>query len=477
MTESTSLHSFRASSASDRAVLRIRPDVRSACLVSPWLTGKFCEHLGNNICHGMEAQILRNPTFADIRLAADRAPNGGRYFHFDSDEIEKMIQRQAKRYGWAAADIDRLVEARRSVLALWWLARGDVVTSPDVGPHGGRAQRVETTASGDGVEQLVYLPLHRVQRYQWRILARSNDLTGLTISLGPADGSAGAAVSEIDALQDAWRSFEGELFIGDDTPPEALRRLTVSAKGAGQFVIARALLYPADHVGGADPDVIRMLRESNLPVLRWPGGNFVSGYHWRDGVGPRDERPTLPNPAWGNAEPNLFGTDEFVAFCRAVGCEPMICVNAGSGTPEEAAAWVEYCNGGPDTPLGARRVANGAPEPHAVRFWEVGNELYGKHQIGWSTPAGYADRYRHFAEAMTRADPKIELQANGLAPLAVRDDDAWNQLLFEQNADRLRCVTDHILVGGSIDPTSDPHDTTPTRATATVSEMSTAEPP
>ncbi len=85
---------------------------------------------------------------------------------------------------------------------------------------------------------------------------------------------------------------------------------------------------------------MRLLKESKLPILRWPGGNFASTYHFKDGIGPAENRPTLPNYAWGQVENNLFGTDEFILFCRAVGCEPMICINAGSGTPEEAAHWV-----------------------------------------------------------------------------------------------------------------------------------------
>src|SRR5206468_5093319 len=111
---------------------------------------------------------------------------------------------------------------------------------------------------------------------------------------------------------------------------------------------------------------------------RWPGGNFVSTYHWEDGVGPLDSRPTKANFAWGALELNTFGTDEFISFCRAVGCEPMICVNAGSGTPEEAARWIEYCNGPATSPMGKLRAANGHPEPFHVKHWEVGNELWGK---------------------------------------------------------------------------------------------------
>ncbi len=217
--------------------------------------------------------------------------------------------------------------------------------------------------------------------------------------------------------------------------------------------MAHAFLLPADHQGGADPDVIRFLRASRLPLLRWPGGNFVSGYHWEDGVGPIDHRPTRPNYAWGGVEPNLFGTDEYVAFCRAVGCEPMICINAGNGTPEEAARWIEYCNGPATSPEGARRAANGHPAPYHITHWEGGNELWGRWQYHWTTPAGYVDRYRAFAKAMLAADPELRLYACG-APMFWGPE--WNRTVVRGLAPRLPALTDHPLIGGTVSADTDP---------------------
>jgi alpha-N-arabinofuranosidase len=213
------------------------------------------------------------------------------------------------------------------------------------------------------------------------------------------------------------------------------------------------MLLPDDHVHGTDPDVVAMLKEARLPMLRWPGGNFVSAYHWRDGVGSLALRPTRPNHAWSSLEYHTFGTDEFLALCRTLDCEPLICVNAGDGTPEEAAAWVEYCNGSPDTPMGMLRVQNGHPEPYDVEYWEVGNEVYGNWQVGHTTPAGYADRYAGFSEAMLAADPSIRLLACGHWP-----NSEWNDALLARCADRVSCITHHPLVGGQVDDTVDPED-------------------
>jgi alpha-N-arabinofuranosidase len=197
------------------------------------------------------------------------------------------------------------------------------------------------------------------------------------------------------------------------------------------------------------------LKQSRLPLLRWPGGNFVSAYHWEDGIGPSDARPTKPNYAWGGVETNLFGTDEFMDFCGAVGCEPMICVNAGSGTPEEAARWVQYCNGSVDSPMGQRRAAAGHSAPYNVRRWEIGNELWGRWQCGWTTATGYVDRYQRFRKAMLAADPTIRLYACG-APMM--DGSQWNHTLIRGAAPLLTAITDHPLIGGSVPLKTDPMD-------------------
>jgi alpha-N-arabinofuranosidase len=185
-----------------------------------------------------------------------------------------------------------------------------------------------------------------------------------------------------------------------------------------------------------------------------PSGLREAGYDWRDGVGPVDERPTKPNPAWGGLEYNLFGTAELIEFCEAVGCEPSLCVNAGDGTPEEAAKWVEYCNGDPEnTEMGRLRAEHGYEEPFGVTYWEVGNELWGPWQVRWTTPAGNADRYERFREAMLEADPSIEVTACGVV---TNDDRPWNETLLEECGEDVRAISSHPLAGGQVDAATDP---------------------
>ena len=164
---------------------------------------------------------------------------------------------------------------------------------------------------------------------------------------------------------------------------------------------------------GFRTDVLDAARSLRMPVLRWPGGNFVSGYHWLDGVGPVDKRPRRMELAWHSEESNRFGTDEFMRYCQALGTDPYICINMGSGTLDEAQAWVEYCNGTSNTYWANLRRENGHSEPHGVKYWGLGNELYGRWQIGAATADDYVRKAIEFAKVMKRTDPNIQLISCG----------------------------------------------------------------
>jgi len=201
------------------------------------------------------------------------------------------------------------------------------------------------------------------------------------------------------------------------------RRLgTVDRRIFGQFVehLGRCIyggIYdegsPLSDGQGFRRDVLEAARPLRIPILRWPGGNFVSGYHWLDGVGPQDKRPRRSELAWYAEESNRFGTHEVIAYCRVLGTEPFICVNMGSGTMDEAQAWVEYCNGTGNTSWANLRREHGHPEPYRVRYWGLGNEMYGGWQIGNLSAHDYVKKARAFAMVMKRTDPSIELTGCG----------------------------------------------------------------
>ena len=186
---------------------------------------------------------------------------------------------------------------------------------------------------------------------------------------------------------------------------------------------------------GLRMDVIDALKKIHVPIIRWPGGCFVSAYHWKYGVG--DERRPVFDKAWRVEEPNLFGTDEFIRFCRKVGCEPYICTNAGTGTMEEMSGWVEYCNLSGQGWYGRLREKNGHPEPYGVRYWSIGNENWGPWEIGANNPKGWAHLVTESAKMMKRTDPSIELSAAALTDMD------WNTELLKKCGERLDWISIH----------------------------------
>jgi alpha-N-arabinofuranosidase len=192
---------------------------------------------------------------------------------------------------------------------------------------------------------------------------------------------------------------------------------------------------PLSDERGFRQDVIAALRELHVPVVRWPGGCFVSGYHWQDGIGP--ERTPVFDRAWRVTDPNTFGTDEFVAWCREIGAEPYICTNAGTGTGEEMADWLEYCNSLPGSRWADRRAGYGNLAPHAVRYWSIGNENYGAWELGARTPGEWGHYVAEAAKMMRRTDPTVKLLA------AAVDDVDWTIPLLNAAGRYLDYVSIH----------------------------------
>ncbi|KAK3698219.1 hypothetical protein LTR37_017044 [Vermiconidia calcicola] len=160
---------------------------------------------------------------------------------------------------------------------------------------------------------------------------------------------------------------------------------------------------------GFRKDVIEAIKELNVPVVRYPGGNFVATYHWLDGVGPQEQRPCRPELAWLGVESNLFGTDEFMKWCEAVGTEPYFCLNFGTGTLDEALGWLEYCNSAQDTHYANLRRKNGREQPYNVKYWALGNECWGPWQVEQMTKEDYAKKAYQWAKALKHLDPSITL--------------------------------------------------------------------
>jgi len=194
----------------------------------------------------------------------------------------------------------------------------------------------------------------------------------------------------------------------------------------------------AAHDAGLCTGVVEALRQVRAPVIRWPGGCFADDYHWRDGVGPRDRRPRRVNIHWGDVvDSNAFGTHEFARFCRAVGAEPYLCGNVGSGTAQELREWIEYCNFPSGTALSDERAHHGSNEPLGVRCWGIGNESWGCG--GYFTPDDYATEYRRFSTFARDFGTPLYLIACG----PNRNDLEWTRRFFAKLHDYRKCTRIH----------------------------------
>ena len=206
---------------------------------------------------------------------------------------------------------------------------------------------------------------------------------------------------------------------------------------------------------GFRADAMSALRRLNMTAMRYPGGNFASGYHWEDGVGARDKRPTVRELAWQSNEPNHFGADEFINLCHKMGWTPMLTVNLGTGTPEEARNWVEYCNAPAGTRYADLRAANGNIAPHSVELWCLGNEMDGPWQLGHVPAEHYAIRAQQAAKMMKDVDPAIELVACGSSGVGMPTYVEWDRQVLEYLGDLADYVSLHRYVGNHANDTPD----------------------
>jgi alpha-N-arabinofuranosidase len=371
--------------------------------VSPLLYGQFAEFMYENIKGGLHAELVRNRGFEEPANAVGLSRGWDRY---PDDRIDD--------YGISFA----------------W--DGDVAypnTTRTEGLTDGHSLRVQlrpAIIARHGVYQ-GRVPVRSGVEYTGYVWARGESFTGtLSVAL-EADTTGGRIYDEAKLTTEAgsgWTKYPFTLRPRADDP---LARLAILFTGEGSVWIDQVSLMPADAVDGVRADVFGAVKGLRPAFLRWPGGNVAQDYHWQWGVGPRDERPTWINLSWNRElEPGDFGTDEYIRFVRNLGTEPSITVNVeGRGaTPREAAAWVEYCNGPPTSEYGALRARHGHPEPYRVKYWEIGNEIWGDWVRGHSDAATYVRNFDAYASAMRAVDPGIVL-------IAVGDNDmAWNRVVL-----------------------------------------------
>jgi alpha-N-arabinofuranosidase len=279
---------------------------------------------------------------------------------------------------------------------------------PFVGKH---SPRVRLQGSEPCGIQQSKLRLGKGKTYVGRIYLAGDPGARVVVRLGWGTGAGDSQTIHIPPLSREYKQFPLKFTPAADTENA---RLEIVGTGSGAFHIGTASLMPADNVEGFHSGMIRLFKEEGFKMFKWPGGNFVSAYDWRDGLGDRDKRPPRLQVMWSDrVESNDVGLHEFMALCRLVGAEPDLAIDSGFGSAREAAEEVEYCNGSVETRMGKMRAENGHPQPFKVRLWTIGNEMYGDWQFGYMALDQYWVKHNYIVEAMKKVDPTIKVTVSG----------------------------------------------------------------
>jgi alpha-N-arabinofuranosidase len=298
----------------------------------------------------------------------------------------------------------------------WWAPIGgdDVVTMDTKAAYTGeQTPLIKLNAKEPHGFKQSGIAVRKGKTYTGRIVLAGSPGAAVKVTLNWGKEALDRQTVTIRGLGAGYRKFPLRFAAAADTDDATLE---ITSTGTGSLHVGTVSLMPADNIEGFRPEVVAALKQLRFGVLRFPGGNFVSSYEWRYGVGEIDKRPPIFDPVWHAVQPNDVGTDEFLALCRLVGVDPYITVNAGFGDAWSARDLVEYTNGPATTPMGKWRAANGHPEQYHVKFWGVGNEPWGDYQMGSMSLPQFELKHNLFVKEMRKVDASIKLIAGGAMP-------------------------------------------------------------
>ena len=393
--------------------LTLKPAEPTDLLVSPYLFGSNLEHTRSCLAAGLSAQMLRNRKFAGKPTACEGCamewyPIGEKgIFTFD-----EPYTRHGDGY-----HMKRTIECNS--LNVFNPIAGEKV---GLGQHG--------------------IAIFENRDYLFGIVARSETGAKLSVSLTDRWGKVEYDCRTIQIETENWTRYEVELRPDKSDPDSDLR---ITWEGMGNVCFGAISLLPSDNFRGMRRDVIEKMRELGIKILRWPGGNFAGEFNWMDGLLPVDMRAPFQSYLGLETQPHTMGfdfsemnTDDFIALCREIGAEPFITINPCWNTPEENAAWVEYCNGSSSTKYGRIRKERGWEEPYNVQFWSLGNEFGYGHMEGDNTPGGYCRVALENGKKMLEVSPNLSLCSSG--PYPSRE---WSELSARPLLEVAQTISQH----------------------------------
>lgn len=395
---------------------------KTGCPISKYVYGQLIEHLGYCIHGGMWAEMLEDRKFY-FPITDDYAPwTGNEKNYFSADAVyTELIASPWKVVGPPGSVIMKMVNAFVGKHSPHVILKGD--------------------GSASGIEQLD-LGLIKGKQYTGRIYICGDSKAGpVNVSLVWGDRSNQRQTIVINELKDSYIKVPLSFTSKESTDHG---RLEIVGRGQGSFSIGCVSLMPADNIDGWRKDTFDLLKELNATIYKWPGGNFVSGYDWTDGIGERDSRVPKKNPAWKGIVDNDVGIHEYMNLCEKLNAEVSLAVNTGSGDAEAAAKLVEYVNGKSDTPMGKIRTKNGHKEPFGVKYFYIGNEMWGNHQVGYLPLYLYYKKHNQVVAAMRAMDPSIRV-------IAVGRTGTFSQVMLQESIDYMDFISDNFYRKNSDD--------------------------
>ena len=355
---------------------------QTATPVSKYVFGMFIEHIGKTMYGPLWAEMLDDRKFYFPITSTDTEPANQLRRGFPGMELRKWRP--------VGPDADVMMDKEKPFVG----EQSPLIELDAATPHG-----IRQTG----------LALVKGKEYVGRIWLRGTPGSKVKVALTWGADSKDRLTFSVPALSVNYMKYALHFTASADVSDAALE---IVGTGSGSFHIGAVSLMPADNIEGFRPDTIALLRQIQSGFWRF-GGNYTSNYSWYEAVGDPDRRPPDWDYAWNQMQTNDIGPDEFAEFCKLIGVEPYISVNAGLGDAHSAAQEVEYMNGAASTPMGALRAKNGHPAPYHVRFWNIGNEPWGSWQIGRTDLKYFMLKHNEFAKGMRKVDPSIILIASG----------------------------------------------------------------
>ncbi|WP_247004488.1 hypothetical protein [Halosolutus gelatinilyticus] len=452
---------------SGRATVSIDTAEQSDWSVDPRVFGKFTEMNGREAYPGIYSEHLANGSFEEWYTWPKRPREDAPDWWCRTEVVHRDVDREPNvAYPWESRRDGRVtfehlvggVHGRDATVP----PRTDTLGREHREPPA-RYQRITVWEGEGGVVQRLALPDDRTLEYVLELSVRGDGHDEVEIEMEGADGT--VLARELVPVSDEWRRHEVTLELDAESDDRyensafGVHSLVLSVEGRGHTDLDWAKLRAGDAVNEKfNPTAIENIREYGVPSIRWPGGNFTSQYHWRDGVGPLEERPVRTELHWGGLEPNYLGTNEFLEFCELADVHPYLNVGFSEHiSPVEAADWVEYVNGDPgETKMGSLRAEHGYEEPWGVDVFQVGNEVWGTFQIGHTEPDEYGRRFREYYDAITGVDPGIDVAATALDPgMHTWGGPGWNERFFEAGGRVADGIDIHRYVHGEADGDAD----------------------